>query len=83
MRKFESFISKKNTTSTNQIFCVATACQKHKLKKRGHRSALVSSENDKGAISASNDHFARGDCSEFQDKHPFSRVELSKSLLKA
>ena len=67
------------------IFCAAIKSEKHKLKwgGGGHGSASVSSQNDEGAISASNDHFARGDWSEFQDKHPFSRVELSKSLLKA
>lgn len=32
---------------------------------------------------ASNDHFAQKDWGEFQDKHIFSWVELSKSLLKA
>ena len=32
---------------------------------------------------ASNDHFAQTDWGEFQDKHIFSWVELSKSLLKA
>ena len=69
------------------IFCAAIKSEKHKLKwgrgGGGHGSASVSSQNDEGAISASNDHFARGDWSEFQDKRPFSRVELSKSLLKA
>ena len=52
------------------IFCAAIASKKHKLK-RGV-TALVSSQNDKGTISASNDHFARGDWGEFQDKHPCS-----------
>lgn len=36
----------------------------------------------KGTISPSNDHFARGDWGEFQDKHLFNQVELSKSLIK-
>ena len=45
-------------------------------------------QNDnKGTISATNrcydDHFARGDWGEIRDKHLFSRVEFSTSLLKA
>lgn len=37
----------------------------------------------KGTILASNDCFARGDWGMFQDKHHFSWLESSKSLLKA
>ena len=59
----------------NILFCVAIASVKHKLK-RGV-TVLVSWQNDnKGTISASNDHFAQGDWGEFQDKHLFSQVEL-------
>ena len=43
----------------------------------------VSQKDNKGTISASNDHFARRDWGEFQEKHLFNRVELSKSFLKA
>ena len=47
-------------------------------------TVLVSSQKGyKGTSSASSDQFARRDWCEFQDKHLFSRVELSKSLLKA
>ena len=47
-------------------------------------TVLVSSQNDiKWTISASNDHFARWDWVEFQEKHLFSWTELSKSQLKA
>ena len=47
-------------------------------------TVLVSSQNDiKWTISASNDHFAGWDWGEFQEKHLFSRTELSKSQLKA
>ena len=43
---------------------------------------LISSQKDiKGTILASNDLFAQRDWGEFQGKHLFSRVELSKSLI--
>ena len=55
---------------------------KNTNKKR--RTVLVSSQKDfKGTSSASSNQFVRRDWCEFQDKHLFSRVELSKSLLKA
>ena len=44
--------------------------------KKGGFTVLVS-------LQTSNDHFVRGNWEEFQEKHLFSWVELSKSLLKA
>ena len=61
---------------------MAITSKKYNLKREV--TVLVSQQtNNEGIISASNDHFAREDLGEFQDKHLFSQVVLSKSLLKA
>ena len=66
MRKFKSFISKKiqlllsRFSPLNAYFCEAIKNKNHKKKNMGI-TIFVSLQNDKGTISASNDHFAIGD----------------------
>ena len=66
MRKFKSFISKKiqlllsRFSPLNAYFCEAITNKNHKKKNMGI-TIFVSLQNDKGTISASNDHFVIGD----------------------
>ena len=73
--EFHAILILKFTTSTIQtffslrcIFCVAPTSKKHELKK-GAPYSFHRKKTTTGTISASNDHFARRDCDEFQEKH--------------
>ena len=67
MWKFKSFISKKiqlllsRFSPLNAYFCEAITNKNHNKKKNMGITIFVSLQNDKGTISASNDHFAIGD----------------------
>ena len=67
MRKFKSFISKKiqlllsRFSPLNAYCCEAITNKNHKKKKNIGITIFVSLQNDKGTISASNDHFVIGD----------------------
>ena len=54
-----------------------------KRQKKCYHSTFIAKRQKKGIIPTLDDHFVQEDWGEFQDKHFFSQVELSKLLLKA
>lgn len=62
-----------------KIFIVRHQCFIANKKEKGSPFS-INRKKATGTISASNGHFAPGHWGEFQDKHLFSQVELSKSL---